>query len=547
MNGFIQKHKTLLTYILLGVSVVMALALVIWAIAGGGDELIIKEGSLSFSDGVRTEYVMGEDIGDTSGITMTCDGKMVTHLSYDYDFSTAGTKKVQVSYSPQKNLTYIDEYVVEVFYVKAITFTSELKGLKDIILDEKGNPIPREISVVATLSKPSTEFTAYDSTKNMVLLTKDNCKITHSFDGSTNLYKTEVSCGVHTKTVYQAVLGESGKAFIYEGNTNWFEKLSFATNQDGDSLDLYVTQKEGWAFDSVGAEGYYLYKQGENVSMLPFAYYVNGNDGYKYTFNSSTLTGNQAYNLTESVSAKGKLTVKINGKDFTTDYAEWTSKFNEFEDAIYFGGNELSNGSLYLIVTGQETIRVDGETGATGYYVYTDVSGVQTSYNFKYNLSVPAEFDGVAGTCSNFVTDGLTESLVENYDLSVSVNGETFKVENSVWEKAVINLDSDNKFMLENSDPNDGATLALYVYPEKNQWDGETGAYGYYVYTNGDTVKVLNFAYYLDGNWQSHFVSSSFNEGLVDSESGDMSVTYDGKTFTAKYETWTAYIIEGLL
>lgn len=320
-----EKINPVIVLLLFVLSLVVIGGSVIWAIIGEESKIEkVIDGELLFGDNVRKEYILGEDIGDTSGISMNVEGEEGKDLEFVYDFSTAGTKEVVVYYTSKKNsnVTYKASYKVDVFYVQSIRYETEFLGINKHESTDDSDPVLSNVKIIATLNKPSKEFIAVNSTKNEVILTEDNCTIDYIKEND-SLYKTNLYCGTYTQTIYQRVLDEH-RLMIYPAEwKDWYPNFFELKNDNPNStarLFLFVSPEKDRLNGTDGAYGYYVYVNGNTVNKLQFAYYMNV---WHSVFHSSDF--NEGLNDYFYDGTDGAMHVQYAGNSFSADYVTWTS------------------------------------------------------------------------------------------------------------------------------------------------------------------------------------------------------------------------------
>lgn len=280
-------------------TIVLSTSLLLWANENNGNsELNIIQTDVVLDNSVRQEYLVGETI-DTNGVSLKVGNDLITDLKINYDTSSAGVKKVEVSYLQNGN-NYIGYYPITVLSIRHYDIRSYPSSFTT---NEDGTTTPNGLVVWAELNAAPKEFptvnnyaTAIEIPSNMI-----ETKLTINETNSSE-YAVELTIGSMKLNYYCVELLNSTIILNSEQRI-----LSFSNNNGTEErLTLYVTQIESNGNDGVnGALGYYLFEDAlGNKELLDFSFYLNG---YTSNFTSSSFnqglvdsydSSNEGYNVT---------------------------------------------------------------------------------------------------------------------------------------------------------------------------------------------------------------------------------------------------------
>lgn len=175
-----MKKAQVIFYSVIGV---MTLALVtplaIWSTVESSNDLTEKIATLKVDSAARKEYLVGEKFNPNGLQLFIEDGKEIEieESMIKYDFSTAGKKAVEFTYS-SGSTTYSVKHYVEVFSVNNL----DVSGYNNMYIDSDGICVAPGISVIANLSGPANEFKKDprypDYDKSCFILNPENYVIT---------------------------------------------------------------------------------------------------------------------------------------------------------------------------------------------------------------------------------------------------------------------------------------------------------------------------------------------------------------------------------
>lgn len=255
----------------------------------------------------RHEYLVQEEF-DGTGLSLELEnGKIITNdkLKYDYDFSSAGQKVVNIQYK-EKSINYVGYYVVDVFKIRHI----DIKN-KKITKDNDGNWNLSNMEVWAELSGAPTEFIKPDQYSDLkdtvIILDNDKCEFSVENTDYSNAYFLNVKHG----------------SFTYKSQ---FRELAFSNaSSTSDSLALYVTENTNNFMapngsNNILASGYYVLTKGDGTKKFyQFKYNLNG---WSSNFDSSSfnegLVDKQGYQ-----SDNDAYSVEVDGLTFYASASDW--------------------------------------------------------------------------------------------------------------------------------------------------------------------------------------------------------------------------------
>ncbi len=272
--NFIKKiGVTHFVYIcLFAATLIFAVAMLVW---GASDpvsaETKVEEAEVLLADGVRREYLVGEKIA-AEGIALKVGKKEVTDVKITGDTSSAGMKKVNVTYE-KENVSYQGYFAVTVFSVRHYDLHSEPE---EFYLDEEENWQVRGLEIWAELNAAPTEFVTVGTFDSVIALPSELYDVSVSQnEENKNSYSVAISFG-STRLDYYCV-NDGGKMMTMNSPDR---VLSFTnTNGTSETLTLYVKQIEAQGGDGEnGAYGYYVFTDASGAqTVLQFKYYLDGN------------------------------------------------------------------------------------------------------------------------------------------------------------------------------------------------------------------------------------------------------------------------------
>lgn len=309
---FFQKQWRNVIYAAVGlVSLILAIYLIVWASAGGGETVFITATAYTTKE-TRMEYIVGETV-DVSTVTMILPGGEELS-SEDYtvtaDFSSAGTKAVKLSYK-DGNTVYEAAYGVEVFSVRHLDIRD-----KTIEKDRQGNWDFSDLVIWAELSGPShefekpTQFSGIDDTA--IILDERLFSITITDSEYEDFYNASIVCGNLTAGFS---FTPNPDALVQDVN----RILSFVNESGtGEKLTLYVqtsssnfTPPNGTT--TIDVTGTYVFESATGVkTQYRFNYTING-------WGSEFKSANNGEGLVDSMEdSSGDMLVTVNGVTFRT-------------------------------------------------------------------------------------------------------------------------------------------------------------------------------------------------------------------------------------
>ncbi|MBE7086976.1 MAG: hypothetical protein E7369_01590, partial [Clostridiales bacterium] len=339
MTAFISKIKTLwkdkrslCMYVLFGiVSLITFTSMFIWVLVGGDTSgIIISDAILVKGEGVRQEYLMDETF-DATGISLNIGSSDapniidVSNCQMSYDFTSAGKKRVSVTYQETASQHYVAYLDVTVLFVRRLTVITPPTS---ITVNPDGTfTTDEDFTIHAELSSLPTDtetFVPVQGKQNTVVLKPNTYKAIASeniaLDG---YYSAQIICGSvrHSFNFYN----KANKTFLVDSEKS---VVPFANDDQNSNstLTLVVTNApDTYQYDCVGeSNGYYVYTDSQGESKVtPFNYqlketaevfksptstnlllseYKSGDD-YKVTFSGETFTANP--NLWQSAVVNG--------------------------------------------------------------------------------------------------------------------------------------------------------------------------------------------------------------------------------------------------
>lgn len=238
--------------------------------------------------------------------------------------------------------------------------------------------------------------------------------------------------------------------------------------------------------------------------------------------------------LTGDTSSAGLKRVEVSGKDGNTNYRGY---FNITVFAVRHC--EMQNSPTDFYYDDNGVLKCDGleiwaELNAKPTQFET-VEGYETTILLPdtcYELNMEADEENEGAYNMKVEFGNITASYY-----CVSINDRIIMLNSPRRVLNLVNTDGTEE------------TLQLYVTQiEASAYDGDSGAYGYYVFTDAEGNKTfLQFKYYLDGSWVSHFGSESFDEGMVDAyDSADegYNAVYNGVNFHADKLSWHKAVLD---
>lgn len=309
MINFKNLNKRLIIYIIFFVvSAGFIAGLLGWAFSSSSEALAEAAPAEVLLDyGVRREYLAGEEV-ESDGVKLQADGVVYSDCTVTCDTSSAGIKRVDVTYSDE-NVNLKGSYSVEVYKVRHY----DLRVFPDRF--HRDGSYEGNFVLWADLSGSPKEFAVPDRYSTVVVVPKDIYEVTVEPDeNDPNGYGVTLSYG-STELSYYFVDLETQVIQL-----NSYDRVLDFTNTNGGSetLKLYVTQIENNGYDGEnGAEGYYVFTSASGESkVLRFKFYLTG---YESHFCSETFGEGMkdVYNSNEGFDAI------YGGVTFHADKASW--------------------------------------------------------------------------------------------------------------------------------------------------------------------------------------------------------------------------------
>ena len=294
--------KNFIYICLLFASLIFISAMCIWAaLDKSSADVEIVDAEVLVEDNIRREYLAGEEISQ-EGISLQIGKNSISDVTLTCDTSTAGLKKVEVSYQ-DGNIYYRGYFSITVFTVRHY----DLRNQPELYRDDNGNLQCGGVEIWVELNAEPTEFVTVGGYKTTIALPSSMYETTVLQDEeNASEYSLTINCTAATLSYYYV---DIGSRIIMLDSQNRILEL---TNQNGtqETLKLYVTQAGS------EARGYYVFTaaNGEKT-VLQFSYYL---DGWTSHFTSSSFNEG----LTESQTGDDYEAV-YGGVTFRADANSW--------------------------------------------------------------------------------------------------------------------------------------------------------------------------------------------------------------------------------
>lgn len=293
-------------------TIVITASLLIWA--GENDknsELNIINTNVVLEDNARKEYLVGETI-DKTGVSLNVENNLITDFTINCDTSSAGVKKVEVSYLKDGN-NYIGYYPITVLTIRHYDIRSYPTSFTT---NEDGTTTPVGLVIWAELNAAPKEFPTVNNYETAIEIPSSLIETKVSLNEENDSeYAVELTIG-STKLNYYCV--ELLNSTIILDSSDRILTFANKSNTE-DKLTLYVTQIESNGNDKEnGAVGFYLFEDAAgNKELLDFRFYL---DGYSSHFNS--LSCNQGLKDEYDSSDEG-YNVTYKGINFHAEKLPW--------------------------------------------------------------------------------------------------------------------------------------------------------------------------------------------------------------------------------
>ena len=266
------------------ITVALIVSLSIWAATGSAvEQLNVVEGEVLLEEGVRNEYLVGQDV-DSAGVGLKVGNDVYTtdELEFTVDNTSAGSKMVEVSHR-DGNDYYRGYYLVTYFAVRHLDMR---KAPTSVMFDADGNVTVQGMVLWAELSGKPTSFPQPDEPNldTVIILDEGNYTIEVDAPDEYGGYSATISCGKLSVTIYFIEI--NGEMVILESAN----RIAVFTNENGtgESLTLYITSRGGSAEHIFNiAEGFFIYKDASGIHKYSFDYYtMDETGGWESVFNS---------------------------------------------------------------------------------------------------------------------------------------------------------------------------------------------------------------------------------------------------------------------
>lgn len=297
------------------ITVALIVSLSIWAATGSAvEQLNVVEGEVLLEEGVRNEYLVGQDI-NSAGVSLKVGNDVYTtdELEFTVDNTSAGSKMVEVSHR-DGNDYYRGYYLVTYFAVRHLDMR---KAPTSVMFDADGNVTVQGMVLWAELSGKPTSFPQPDEPNldTVIILDEGNYTIEVDAPDEYGGYSATIGCGKLSVTIYFIEI--NGEMVILESAN----RIAVFTNENGtgESLTLYITSRgiDDSANGKINvAVGFFVYRDANGVThRYQFDYYMsNANWSSNFHSNDSAVS---------FVFDGGALTVNIDGVTFSTPRSSW--------------------------------------------------------------------------------------------------------------------------------------------------------------------------------------------------------------------------------
>ena len=349
------------------VTLAMAIALIIWASGSAAlDEIFYENATVKFSDGMRREYLVNEEL-PAENLSLELESGTViagTDCTLEADFSSAGIKQVSLSWQ-DGNTVYTGSFSVTVFGVRHISIE---QYPTDYWIDISGNPVlgtpgavetPEEnedesnaaegetsegdqeagtdaeeeteeatpaggLVVWAELTGEPTEFAfpeEHPDWTTTIVLTPELYDITsvQTNEG----YAFEISCGNVKDAFAMVSIGAEKRCLPLQSldSVVTFDNV----NSGAETLTLYIEQSErnfeDGASEASMAKGTYVYTAANGGTYVyTFRYTLSG---WSSNFMASALNNGQITDGVDDAAWGGDMRVTVNGVLFRGARAAW--------------------------------------------------------------------------------------------------------------------------------------------------------------------------------------------------------------------------------
>ncbi len=272
-----SKLSKILYCAIFAATAVLIVSLSVWAAGGSttGAAVNYIEGEVALGEGVRNEYLVGEEIPST-GITLTAGEKTYTseEIEINVDNASAGDKMVEVFHREGSDY-YRGYFPVTYFMIRHLDMH---QTPTNIVTDEEGNVVGLEGMILwAELSGKPTSFVQPEEEgfDTVIILGEENYTVELEPQDENGGYTAKINCGMLTTSIYFV---EFGDEFVILESPNRI--LSFTNeNGTGEALTLFITSRgiDDGANGRINvAEGFFIYRDANGgIQRYQFGYYMS--------------------------------------------------------------------------------------------------------------------------------------------------------------------------------------------------------------------------------------------------------------------------------
>ncbi len=276
MNKILNYMKNNLSTVIYGafgvVTIIGASILVSWAIKS--NSISVLDADVVVSDKTQTEYLVGQQI-NTSDLYLNIGTKSKPNLipankcMVDASLSSAGTKKVTLTYSYDEYTNYQGEFYVNVLFVRSIEIDTMPTKIK---VNEDGKTFTaNDFSLYAEVSeKPKTSYFDYEKISDSYY----KIKLTADMYSTSAVMSSKIE-DYYTANVYCGNLSYQFDFYNVDDQTFYVDSekdvVKFTSNSNVE-LELVITNKdESYQTNCVGnTKGYYIFKTNDKYDFVDF-------------------------------------------------------------------------------------------------------------------------------------------------------------------------------------------------------------------------------------------------------------------------------------
>lgn len=374
----------------LAITLAGAIGLSVWSAMGkSSDEMEVLDATVVASEEVQREYLVDQAL-NTKGLSLNIGTQEepeiipVEDCIVTADFTSAGNKKVTLTYQENNYTSYVGTYTVRVYFVQSLEVLN--KPEKVTVAEDGSFTTDENFRILAKLDgEPKTSVFTLGEEENTVVLSASDYRtsaVEEELDGDVtgHYYAASVSAG----------------------------RLSYHFNfyNDADRTFLVASKKSVVAYDSVGDEkltlvvtsapdtyqhtctgsskGYYVHTKGEAQTVTDFAFSLTEREeqfqssvsetrtesGYTATFGATTFTADPV--LWQSAVVNGNIYTTAGGYKLVADS----------NDRVLTKTTEDGKYTLSLYVSYYTFESSSGSGVSKGYYIFTDEKGKEYKFAF---------------------------------------------------------------------------------------------------------------------------------------------------------------------